>query len=320
MSKLLNEILQSRTKETRSRTSAKFLLSEASAALKYIHQTGVEDNPIQRVAFNPVERAVYSNILGDLPQQKHRAASRRRNLNWGKYIQNHDSPDLIPNLSKTHKSLLVPEDVIHVPYPHMSLDHVKMKAVAELIQSTGFFVIATVGEGLEESFRKNIVENHIQDCQKFNVKALAIKPILFRACLWNLSVNDQSLDEFWTKGFLDSHRDALGDKLLTKHNVERENGRGTLIAYFFEFNNDSHSVLEEVFESYHEVCLFLGGRISPEVVGGSKHLKETLSNINTPWVLTGDENTKSLAKVLQGLASLGLVDSSKAPKGAIYVL
>lgn len=301
------------------RSIRKFQLSDDTSP-KFLHQVGSQDNPSQKTAFNLTERSVYSTILGDLAKQRTAYASRRRNLNWGKYIQNHETPDLIQDLSLTPtQGLSVPEDISHIPYPYSSLESIKVKAARELTYSSSFLVAAKVGEGLGEAYRKKIVESLTEDCQEVDVKVLALKPILFRAFLWSLSQPGANVDEFWTGGFINSHQDTLADKVKAEIKIASEDN-ATLLIYFFQLQKDSYSVMEELFQPYQEVSQFLGSRISPEAVGGSQHLKETLINITTPWVLTGDEQTKSLAKVLQGLASFGLVNGSKAPGGGIYVV
>lgn len=301
------------------RSIRKFQLSD-DILPKFLHQVGSQDNSCQKTAFNLTERSVYSNILGDLSKQRAEYASRRRNLNWGKYIQNHETPDLIQELClNPAQGPSVPEDISHIPYPHSSLESIKVKAARELTYSSSFLVAANVGENLGAAYRNKIVESLTEDCQEVNVKVLALKPVLFRACLWSLSQPGANVDDFWTGDFINSHQDTLADKLKSETKLGNED-IGTLLIYFFQLQKDSYSVMEELFKPYQEVSQFLGSRIGPEVVGGSQHLKETLININTPWVLTGDEETKSLAKVLQGLASLGLVNGSKAPGGGIYVV
>lgn len=325
MSKFLKHVGGDLTGSNISRISQKVLLAKDYTP-KFVHQVGLVDNPVQKSVFNKTERSIYSNLLGDLQDQRKKNTDRRQKLNWGKYIQNHNSPKLVQEFNSSTFGPIpsVPKDIVHVPYPHSSMEHVKMKAMLELIDSNVFFVAASVGEGLSESYRRTILESQLRDCQEVNVKALPIKPILFQACLWSLSNNpsrsSECLDDFWTKGYLDTHDDILAKKVQTASQHITRGGHGTMVVYFFELHKDSHSVLEDIFEPYQEVCRCFGSRISPEVVGGSKRLKETLSNINTPWVLTGDENTKSLAKVLQGLASLGLVNGSQAPGGGIYVV
>lgn len=323
MVKLLRNVTKAVTTRGISRASKK-LHADKDAAPKFIHQVGVQDNPTQRVTFSSVERSLYSSILGDLTKQQDLYAGQRRLLNWGKYVENHDSPDFVQPLSKAsdRQPSNMPVDVMRVPYPQSSVESAYMRAALELIRTSGFFVAASVGEGMQESYRREIVERHVNSCLEVNVKSLVLKPVLFRACLWNLSSAESELDDYWTKGYIDSHLDVLGSKLQTpdRPTVKNRDERGTIVVYFFELHKDSHLVLEDVFESMQDICRFLGARIGPEAIGGSQHLKETLSNINAPWVSTGDENTKSLAKVLEGLASLGLVDSSKAPGGGIYVV
>lgn len=292
---------------------------------KFLRDVGANDISTQKSVFSLSERLAYNELFGNLDDMQKLNSKRHRRRNWGRYAQSHETPEFIELHSPQHKHSTfdhISEEVVRVPYPQTGIQNATMRAMQELTEHSGYFVVVNIAEGMDEAVRKQAVDMYSRACLAYNIKLLLIKPVLLRACLWQLSSPSKQLDEFWTKGHLDFYTDKLCSKLTSAAppTPKDRSTRGLTAVLFFDLGKGSHGVLENAIEPIQDVSKVIGARINSESIGGPENFQEILSNINTPWAAAGDEKTKTLAKVLESMASFGLVDSSKAPGGGIYVV
>ena len=288
----------------------------------FIHQVGVIDHELQKAIFNDSERKLLRKVIGS----KNKTSGNSKNKAWGRYIQRNTSPHLIHGFSNFYQdpSTLVPANVKRIPYKHFSSSYVKMRAVLELMSTTGLCLFATVGDQQDIEYQQQIIERQIQDFEPKGVQVMTIKPILAQACLWYLSNSNTkstslNLDDFWIKGTSGSD-DPLSNRLKQLSRNKKHNGQ--LVCYFFKFDSNSASNLEHLFLASNQISNYLGCHITPRVIKDSQHLEKSFNNINNPSALASenDQHSYDLAKVLQVLASSGMVKSTVGPGGGILLM
>lgn len=284
---------------------------------KFVSQVGTVNYDVQHALFSGTERFLMRESLNFKgTQDRYRT---QENREWGKYLQNNNSPQYVKPLGKhLYQAHLKPKNVKRIPYPHSSIQHVKMRAVLELFESSGFCVVASVGEKLDSIHRAILIENHIENCSDIDVDVIPLKAMSLRACLWSLTntqVNPSSnLDDFWIKNGMDYHSDMLSDRVKAFRN------RGDIVTYFFKFDEHSKERLKKSLELIRPGSKFLGVYLTRNSVKSPEQLRDSLKNINTPWELAGDNDSHILATILQTLASEGLVKSTKSPDGGLFIV
>lgn len=287
----------------------------------FIHQVGVTDQEFQKAIFNNPERNLLQNVLNS----KKINGKDCKNKAWGRYIQRNTSPQLIRGFSNTYQDplTLIPSYVKRIPYKHFSLSYTKMKAVLELMSNTGFYLFADLSNQQEPEYKKMIIERQIQDFESKDVQVISIKPVLARACLWYLSESytkneSVNLDDFWIKDISDS-RDPLSDRLKQLSRDKENNGQ--IVGYFFNFDSNSATNLEHLFKTSKHISSYFGCHITQQVIKDSQHLQKSFNLINDLSALANEEDQHSydLARVLQVLASSGMVRSTVGPGGGILL-
>lgn len=262
---------------------------------RFIHELEKFDGTTGKIGLNQTERILVSNIfkrpVNELSFKKNQTLRIGR---MGKYIQHKEDTNSYINATRGK-----------IPYPNMSIESLKMNVTYDLMANCDFFIISTFPDK-----DQHILATTDRDCRKFGVSYMAVKADIAQACIWKLftRIPDNSLDDFWLDGHVESYSNELFNKLKLDSNTRSKDKE--VFIFFFSLSPSTFSIIENLFSNENISDLdLIGAHFSHKLVGGSQRLRLTLKNIHAPWEDRGDEQTMEFARVLKELASRGLVKS-----------
>lgn len=293
------------------------ILNSLRSSTKFLNKVGKFDNVIQKSIFSLSERQAYSNIFGGtVGEVKAKFNEYTPRANLTRYNRK----------SFNEKPVLFEENKGKIPFPNLSKDSYIMNATYQSLKNCDVFAIVSHDKGYDKVFIKSLVKAKTKTCKDLGIDFFFIKPSLLQACIWNLETSNdknndtEELDKYWFDGHIDNYNSSLLNQIRYRNKQEKDE-LGYLSVYSFKLGNMIPQALDKaLLESYGLDQKIIGARFSPNVVGGSKRLKDILSNIETPWKIKGDDQTKTMAELFKFFASNDLVKSSSANDGGIILL